>query len=285
MERGHKKMQEQNVFGKKSYEYAIGRIRASECPPLSIEQWARLRNSDFETASKLLFNFGYPSEANVYNSIEREGKNVNLFIREISPDESLTDLLFFEVDALNLKMFKKALLVGRHVDINLLSRGGFDPELLRVCAEHNDYSLLGEDIAQALSSLEQMVDPCKISCLIDIAMYQHALLCAKKKNSKILVSLFSQYALCKNIQTSIRLQNLHLYSREYACVFLPVSGESGSDYGKYTLGDANKMLQNILFDCGTDGGMGVIAQYYFMKKNEASSLRLLFTEKEAAGYD
>ena len=51
------------------------------------------------------------------------------------------------------------------------------------------------------------------------------------------------------------------------------------------LQDVNRRLAGVLTDLGYDDGMGVLAQYYFQKKNEAAALRLLFARKsqEATG--
>ena len=54
-------MAEYNVYGKKSYAFALGRISGTAHRPLTAEQTARLREADFQTAQKLLTDFGYPA--------------------------------------------------------------------------------------------------------------------------------------------------------------------------------------------------------------------------------
>ena len=46
-------MAEYNVYGKKSYAFALGRISGTAHRPLTAEQTARLREADFQTAQKL----------------------------------------------------------------------------------------------------------------------------------------------------------------------------------------------------------------------------------------
>ena len=94
-----------NVYGKKSYEYALGRISGTPHRILTVEMLGRLREADTPTAEKLLADFGYPQKADgqsIYDVIEQEKNTVAAFVREISPDEELVNLLFFEEDALNL---------------------------------------------------------------------------------------------------------------------------------------------------------------------------------------
>ena len=70
-------MTEYNVYGKKSYAYAIGRISGTTHRVLRAEEMARLREADSETAQKLLTDYGYPAVTNgktVYDVIEDEKK-------------------------------------------------------------------------------------------------------------------------------------------------------------------------------------------------------------------
>ena len=83
-------MTEYNVYGKKSYAYAIGRISGTTHRVLRAEEMARLREADSETAQKLLTDYGYPAVTNgktVYDVIEDEKNTVSSFVREIAPDE------------------------------------------------------------------------------------------------------------------------------------------------------------------------------------------------------
>ena len=71
-------------------------------------------------------------------------------------------------------------------------------------------------------------------------------------------------------------------------VYLPVSfSEFRAKDDKRTddeiLQDVNRRLSGVLTDLGYDDGMGVLAQYYFQKKNEAAALRLLFVQKSLEG--
>ena len=90
-----------NEFGKKSYAYAVGCIKASSHPPLTPDRLARLQNVEREDFPKLLDEFGWGKgiEGSVSERIDGEFDYAVRFIKDLSPDKTLTDLLFFETDA------------------------------------------------------------------------------------------------------------------------------------------------------------------------------------------
>lgn len=277
-------MTEYNVYGKKSYAYAIGRISGTSHQVLRDEQFARLREADFDAAQKLLADYGYPAVSDgktVYDVIEDEKNTVAAFVREIAPDEELTQLLFFEEDALNLKVLLKCEKLGKEADLDALCEGGFSKELLRICVKTGDYSMLGETLEASLTGIEAEDDPCRISCLVDNAVFNYALKTAQKKNCHPLTALFTVYGEGKNRLTALRLSHLHKDEGAFDFAFLPVARpESDSRKSEAEiLAETNRALQNVLTDLSYGDGIGVLAQYYFRKKTEAQALRLLFAEK------
>lgn len=280
-------MTEYNVYGKKSYAYALGRISGTSHRVLRAEEFARLREADGETAQKLLTDYGYPAVADgktVYDAIEAEKNAVSAFVREIAPDEELTQLLFFEEDALNLKILLKSEKLGKEADLDTLCEGGFSKELLRICVKAEEYSMLGETLEAALTGIEKEENPCRISCLVDNAMFSYALFTAQKKNCRPLAELFTVYGECKNRLTALRLTKLGKNAEEFDFAFLPVKKPDEAEMRKSEaeiLQETDKALDNVLTDLGYGDGIGVIAQYYFRKKAEAGALRLLFAEKRA----
>lgn len=279
-------MTEYNVYGKKSYAFALGRISGTAHRVLNAEMRARLSEADFSNAQKLLADFGYPAvtgEKTVYDAIEEEKNAVSAFVREIAPDEELVNLLFFEEDALNLKILLKSEKLGREAAQELLCEGGFSTELLQICVKAEDYSMLGETIEQALTGIEDENDPCRISCRVDNAMFLHALRSAEEKHCAPLRQLFTVYGEGKNRLTALRLRTLQKPAADYAFAFLPVGTVPDEDKDADTiLAETQAQLDSTLTDLGYDDGIGAIAQYYFRKKLEAAALRLLFAEKSAS---
>lgn len=278
-------MTEYNPYGRKSYAFALGRISGTTHAVLREEALSRLREADFEGAQKLLSDYGYPAVTDgktVYDAIEEEKNTVSAFVREIAPDEELVHLLFFEEDALNLKLLLKSAGLGREVDASLLCEGSFPTELLRVCVSTGDYSLLGTTVEQMLEGIEQETDPCRISCLVDNAMFAHALHTAKEKHCASLERLFTVYGEGKNRFTALRLGRLQKSPSEYAFAFLPVGKIPENEQDADTVfAETQARLESVLTDLGFDEGIGAIAQYYFRKKAETAALRLLFAEKSA----
>ena len=280
---------ELNAYGKKSYEYAIGRIKATSHPVLNGEQWSRLREADYQGAVKLLEEYGYPRAgegASVRESIDGEMERAVSFILELAPDEELTNLLFFEEDALNLKLYLKAKLIGRKREGLPTVKGSFEPELLRICADTEDFSMLGTVLEKELSGIEDIHDPFLISCRVDRAMFTHSLKGTEKKHSRAFNRLLTVYGAGRNRLTAMRMRKLGSEPVDEA--FLPVSYSefAAKDIGRTEdeiLQDVNKRLESVLTDMGYDSGMGVLAQYYFQKKNEAAALRLLFARKSLEG--
>jgi len=277
-------MTEYNVYGKKSYAYALGCISGTTHQILREEQIARLREADFDAAQKLLADYGYPALSDgktVYDVIEDEKNEVASFVREIAPDEELTQLLFFEEDALNLKILLKSEKLGKEADLDTLCEGGFQKELLRICVKTGDYSMLGETLEASLTGIEALDDPCRISCLVDNAVFTYALTTAQKKNCQPLAKLFTVYGEGKNRLTALRLARLHKDESAYDFAFLPVARtEVGSRKDDaQILAETDRALENVLTDLSYGDGIGVLAQYYFRKKTEAQALRLLFAQK------
>ena len=172
----------ENLFGKKSYEYAVGAIRASSHSPLTPENLKRLEDTDLDGFAKLLdeFSFAKGIEGSVEERIEGEFDYAVDFIKEISPDERLTDLLFFESDAVNLKLLAKARLNGTDATPLADRRGSIPIEIIRGSVEAWDFSLISEEAESVLKNHEEERDPFVISSLCDRAIFLHTLESAKK---------------------------------------------------------------------------------------------------------
>ncbi len=276
---------------KRSYEYAIGCFKATSRQPLSPEQWQRLKSADRSGAEKLLAEFGFPAvtdECSAVDSIEKDMAATVAFIRENAPDGELVDLLFFEQDALNLKILIKAARMGKAEPDFDLAEGGTDPELLKVCAQTGDFSLLGKDLETSLSGLENITDPGELSCVIDTAFLMHSVNAARRKLSFTFARLLEEYGAGRNRLTALRLKRLGKDPADFPYAFFPENkkSEKVNDAGKAEediVREVSKAFDNVIGELGFDEGMGFIARYYFLKKNDAAALRLMFAEKSLGG--
>lgn len=278
-------MKQEQVFGGISYEYAIGCIQASSRPPLSKEQWNRFQSGSFSQGLGLLGELGCPVRDNFLEALEEDWQNTAAFVREISPQPELTQLLFFEEDALNLKLCRKAVLGGLSRTELPVQPGSLEPELLWVCAENNDYSLLGEELEQALAPLQDTTDPCRVSCVIDNAFFARAKSLAKQGRSPSLVQLLEQYGQGKNRLTAWRLDRLGMTDRSFA--FLPTEEPAqelpAGISQQELLEQVHQAVNAALEEAGWGDPMGVIAGYFFQKKLEYRTLGRLLCEKKTAG--
>lgn len=285
------------AFGGKSYEYAVGSIRASAHQPISKEKMARIAEADLETAKKLIEECGYPPVGEgktVYDSIEAEKNRMTAFVRDIAPDEELVSAMLFEEDALNLKLYLKARLLGRD-DFKSLPTvsGSIDPDVFEVCVAAEDFSVLGEEAERELEGVFDDTDAARVSGRADRAMFLRALGAVEKKHCRPLESLFLKYADCKNRITALRMRKLGLHDSDCPYAFLPVRidkavslGDFASDENKSEteiITSANDKLSVEMADLGYEAGMGAIAEYFFAKKSEAAKLRYLFAEKSLGG--
>ncbi len=272
-----------NEFGKKSYAYAVGCIKASSHPPLTPERLARLENADKEDFPKLLDEFGWGKgiEGSVSERIEGEFDYAVAFVKDISPDKALTDLLFFETDAVNLKLFAKARLSGRDVT-DLADRGGSIPiDIIRGSVEAWDFTLISDTVNGEMKDYENERDPFVLSSVCDRAIFLHTLEKAKKKSAS-LYRMLLRYGEEKNKIAEARLARLGNSMDGIKKLLLPVSYVS-PDTEKNTPDDivaaALKGIETAMGDMKVGENFAPIADYFFSKKNEASELRRIWIEK------
>ena len=167
-----------NEFGAKSYEYAVGAIKATSHPPLTSEELRRLQDADSAEFSKLLDEFGWGKgiEGDVNERIEGEMQYVIDFIKDVSPKKELCSLLFFEEDATNLKLFLKRRLIKSDVSDMVSDKGHIPWEILKASVDAWDFSLISEAVNEELKGYENETDPFIISSVAALALFTAALL-------------------------------------------------------------------------------------------------------------
>lgn len=277
-------MMTQNEFAKKSYEYAVGAIKATSHPPLTEEELRRLGEADISDFPRLLDEFGWGRsiEGDLRDRIQGEFEYVVSFIRDISPDLSLTDLLLFEEDAQNLKLFLKGRLIGRDVT-ELAGKGGAIPlEILRGSVEAGDFSLISETVDQELEGIEDETDPFVISSRADRAIFMHTLKLAKKKNGE-LYEMLLKYGGAKNRISEARLRMMGRDIESVKDLLLPVEytsilGDSRNE--EEIISEANGIIARAMYELRSGENFAPIAEYFFAKKSEAETLRRLLTKCE-----
>ena len=273
-----------NDFAKKSYEYALGAIKASSHPPLTDDELRRLEESDFNDFPRLLdeFSWGRGINGDLHERIEGEFEYAVTFIRDISPDISLTDLLLFEEDAQNLKLFLKGELIGRDVT-DLATKGGSIPfEILRGSVEAGDYSLISDILDRELEGIENETDPFIISSRADRAIFMHTLEIANKKNNA-LYEMLLKYGAAKNRISEARLRLMGKDIQDIKHLLLPVPYTDISNDSREEneiISEANEAISRAMYDLRSGENFAPIAEYFFAKKTEAKILRRLLAKCE-----
>lgn len=270
-----------NEFGAKSYEYAIGAIKATSHPPLTKEQFSRLEECEKENFSKLLDEFGWAKgiEGNIPTRIEGEFDYAVSFIKDISPDEALSDLLFFENDAENLKLFIKGKLIESDVSPLYDNKSTIPLEILRGSVKAWDFSLISEGINDDLKEYENESDPFILSVAVDKAVYSDTLKKAEKK-SRDLYEMLLKYGEAKNRIAEARLMSLGINKDSIKHLLLPVSHRSiETEESDELIKKEKEKISLLISDLSVGESFAPIAEYYFLKKEERATLRRLYTEK------
>ncbi len=271
-------------FSKKSYEYALGAIKATSHPPLNSEEFRRLGEADINDFPRLLDEFGWGKgiEGDLHQRIQGEFEYAVNFIREVSPDMELTNLLLFEEDALNLKLFLKGQLLAKDVTEMATNGGSIPIEILRGSVEAGDYTLISETVDEELRGIEEERDPFVISSRADRAIFMHTLNKAKKKNHQ-LYEMLLKYGDAKNRISQARLRLMGKTLENSQQYLLPVpfkSIENSSMTNEEIIAKAKEDISRAMYDLRSGENFAPIAEYFFAKKNEAETLRRLLAKCE-----
>ena len=295
-------MSERSPFGSGSYPYAIGRVRARESSLLDRSQWNRLLEADEDGALQALREFGYGAAEGQGNAglsadelIAAEQRKTAEFLTEVTPDAELTDLLFLQADAHNLKALLKARLLERMdaADEFLRADGTIPVAVLRACVSYEDLSPLPSVMAEELDGIFEETSPRLLSARVDRAVFAQAAAVLRGKKCAVLSRYFMVWIRYLNLlamqrglrlgwaeQETARMQMADIDAPEAPVTPLPPiqAGETLRE----TERNMNRTLLSLMREAGTDAeGIAPIACYLLNKQNEARNLRVLFAAKRA----
>ena len=275
-------------YGNKSYPYAVGRVKARESSLLGPAQWARLLEADVVLAMQILREHGYGGDS-AENDMDRlTGEELHktvLFINEITPDRTLSDLFLYPADGQNLKLLLKARLFSEDVNSYLSQDGSIDPELLKVCVAQEDFSLLPAALEEALAGIFEITNPRRLSAAVDRAIFFLTQRVLKEKSNELLKTYFSTQVRYLNILAEMRAKRLHWGEKETKEMLLPMEGELPEPPQEDISTVERKMnreLLEIVRDHRDDSfGIAPIVLFLLEKRTEARNLRVLFAAKRA----
>lgn len=302
-----------------SYPFAVGRIRVLETRLLDSGKWARLREGSREDAARLLAESGYGggkpgAKAEPEQLIRAETEETHRVIAELSPEPAWTDLFLLPTDAHNIKAIYKGRVLGQDVSRLLVDGGTISPELLRICIENGEYSMLPPAFGAVLE--KEYPDLLRFSAAVDRAVFEHIRQVLKKKKNPLLSRYFEAQVDFTNVVSTLRAVRLHWDGEKLETVLLPggtipaetfpaaltvpaeglsaalAKGENASAIGRVLgdylqSGDITQAEQRFteeriaLLKNGDDSAfsIGPIVCYLMQRETEARQLRVLFAEK------
>ncbi len=215
-----------------SYAYACARISALEKSLFGKDAVRRMAEGSLEDALRMLSDAKYgnlpdATGEDTERMIESVRKQTAETIRELSPDQSLTDLFLLQTDAQNLKGLIKARLLNT-ADAAWLDGGLFSREQLNTMVSEAKYDLLPEEMASAMSRLEAKLkisqEPQMVSVYADYGYHAHCLQAAKKIKESFMLQYFSALCDFNNVITFLRMRAMGAQKEDLKEVLLPNAG-------------------------------------------------------------
>ena len=213
-----------------TYPYAVGRIRVIESTLLDRSKLARLEELSYESALKLLCEWGYaadyPIKTDADALIAFRRSEVRAIIEDVTPDKTLTDLFYLDMDATNIKLLIKSRLLGNEdFESSELSVGLFDISTLRECVHSMDYSPLGEALAARLCAAEDVLrkerNPRLLSAAVDAAFFSYIADVLEGHKNEFCSRYFAAKSDFTNILSVLRARALNWDSIELRPMFVP----------------------------------------------------------------
>lgn len=221
-----------------SIPYAVSRIRVHEGRLINIDGFRRMLGGSLSEAVHVLSEAGYGSfsSAEDYEQLLRvETEALNGFIKEITPNESLTDCFFCRYDYFNLKGLIKA----RAEDIDwrglVIDCGLISLDKLRLAVYDHDYLALPEGMRRLMSYLEAAQhSPQETDAYIDRAMYEQAHEHIQKSGSAFWRDYFYDETAIFSIISALRLKKAGIEREAAELIALP--------FGKVSLRDIQELF-------------------------------------------
>ncbi len=200
----------------KSYPYAVGRVRALETKVLDEVKWNRLYECTEREALRLIVDAGYGRQEaeDIEQIISFEQQKLREEIYELTPDAELTNLFYLQYDAHNLKVLLKSRLLKTEPSDDMFERGTFNVELIKVCVDNYDYSMLPNPLRTCLTQLEEDLsqehwrNPRLVSAAVDNAIFRHRFSILDKKKNPLVLKYFTAQVDFANVLSMLRARAL-----------------------------------------------------------------------------
>lgn len=215
-----------------SYAYACARISALEKSLFGKDAVRRMAEGSLEDAIRMLADAKYgnlpdATGEDTERMIESVRKQTAETIRDLSPDQALTDLFLLQTDTHNLKVLVKARLLNT-TDIVWLEGGLFPREQLSAMVSESKYDLLPSEMAFAMSRLEEKLkisqEPQKVSVYADFGYHAHCLAAVETMKEPFIRHYFEALCDFNNVITFLRMRAMGAQKEDLKEVLLPSAG-------------------------------------------------------------
>lgn len=196
-----------------SVAHAVARVRVLEGRLLKMDQIERLLQApSLADAQKLMEEYGYAGAADYDAAIKNAKKEQTDFLKEVTPDQALTDGFLLENDINNLKVLIKAKALSMDGEALCSDTGSIELKTLAKAVDEQEYRNLPEALQRALKEIDAAInirmDPGLIDSVLDRtwAEMAHALL----KKNKTLKTYITEKIDLTNLRSALRARRAEL---------------------------------------------------------------------------
>lgn len=157
-----------------SLAHAVARVRVLEGKLLHLEQIERLLQAPtLQEAYKLLEEYGYGPGSDYEAALRQARQDLCAFLREVSPNQRVTDAFLCKTDYQNAKLLLKGRMQGLDASGYAVDCGAVALKTLQEAVEEKEYHRLPKALAEALREAETELnlhpEPGRIDLVLDAA--------------------------------------------------------------------------------------------------------------------
>ncbi|HEY8445151.1 MAG TPA: V-type ATPase subunit [Bacilli bacterium] len=251
-----------------NYPYANGVIKAIENNILDISKLQKLFTVPKMEFLKALIDLGYGSHdaKTLEELINIELMKTKALFSEIVPNHHLTDLFYFQNDAINIKaLYKKK--IFNIIQFDIYANGIISKETLEKVIFEEDYSLIDKKLTTLFQNINQKIsnldNPRLISTIIDQEIYNY--LFSEIGSNKALLTYYQTKIDFSNILTFLRSRKLGWSLEQFQEMFIK-GGKFNYNHFASIYHENEKQIIKSFYD-DDDQAVSKGLQLYFEQEN------------------
>ncbi len=228
-----------------SLAHAVARVRVLEGKLLHLEQIERLLQAPtLQEAYKLLEEYGYGPGSDYETALRQARQDLCAFLREVSPNQRVTDAFLCKTDYQNAKLLLKGRMQGLDASGYAVDCGAVALKTLQEAVEEKEYHRLPKALAEALREAETELnlhpEPGRIDLVLDARWPKEA--AELSKGCKTAQGYFLVLFDLTNLRSMLRAAKAGMDGRAAREQLLP-GGEVDEDALVACLGEPAKLLR------------------------------------------